>query len=97
MATRPGAPSGGRDGRRAAQGGGRGAGDAGDPATAAPSASAPDAALIAELPAESAVALRLRRARHPDSTIAVALGIPVQAVPVTLKIAQGKLDALARE
>lgn len=56
-----------------------------------------DAALVAELPDASAVALRLRRAGHPDATIAVALGIPVQAVPVTLGIAQAKLDALRRD
>jgi len=87
----------GRDGRRNAHDGGRGAGDAGDPAAAASSDSVPDAALIAELPVESAVALRLHRAGHPDATIGVALGIPVQAVPVTLQIAHGKLDALARE
>ncbi|QAY59885.1 hypothetical protein ET475_07690 [Microbacterium protaetiae] len=56
-----------------------------------------DLALIAELPDASAVALRLRRSGHPDTTIAVALGIPMQAVPVTLSIAQAKLDALRRE
>lgn len=71
---------------------------AGGPAVAASSGSVPDdAALIGDLPAASAVALRLRRAGHPDSTIAVALGIPAQAVPVTVGIAQAKLDALLRD
>jgi len=71
---------------------------AGGSGTAASPGPVPDeAALIAELPDASAVALRLRAAGHPDTTIAVALGIPVQAVPVTVGIARAKLDALRRE
>lgn len=74
---------------------------AGDSDTTASPGSVPAAAispeedaLIAELPHASAVALRLHSAGHPDATIAVALGIPALSVPVTLQIAQAKLDAL---
>lgn len=84
----------GRDRRRDSED----AGSTGNSGTDASPGPVPDeAALIAELPDASAVALRLRHAGHPDTTIAVALGIPVQAVPVTVGIAQAKLDALRRE
>lgn len=58
-------------------------------------AGARDAAGIAELPVELAVAIRLHRAGYVDDVIAAALDIPLQSVPVTLRIARGKLAQLA--
>lgn len=59
-----------------------------------PGGAAADAAHLAELPVGLAVALRLHDAGHADDVIAVALGIPVQSVPVTLRVARGKLAQL---
>ncbi|MDN5744065.1 MAG: hypothetical protein L0H31_02965 [Nocardioidaceae bacterium] len=53
--------------------------------------------LIDELPASLAVALRLRDAGHDDQTIADALGVPVESVQVSLRVAQLKLDELANQ
>jgi hypothetical protein len=47
-----------------------------------------------DLPTGHAVALRLRDAGADDDTIAKALGVPVEAVPGLLVIADGKLAAL---
>lgn len=51
--------------------------------------------LIAQLAEGLAVALRLHEAGESDETIATALGIPLQSVSSTLRIAESKLAALA--
>lgn len=55
------------------------------------------ARLVDQLQESLAVALRLSDAGHPDSTIACALGIPVQSVSVVLRVATAKLERLEEE
>ncbi|MGI8868949.1 MAG: hypothetical protein ACR2F6_08900 [Mycobacteriales bacterium] len=42
------------------------------------------------------MAVRLRDAGQQDDLIAVALGVPIQSVPVLLSVATGKLGRLAQ-
>ena len=55
------------------------------------------AELVDQLQESLAVALRLNDAGHPDSTIACALGLPVQSVSVVLRVATAKLAHLETE
>lgn len=52
--------------------------------------------LIDQLPAPYAVAVRLRRAGVPDSTIAVAAAVDEAAVAQLVHLAEAKLQTLAR-
>ena len=52
---------------------------------------------LLELATAHAVALRLRDAGADTASIALALGVPVEAVPRLLSIAESKLDTLLAE
>lgn len=55
---------------------------------------APDEALLGQLPAAHAVALRLDAAGHDHRLVATALGVPVESVPPLLAVARAKLARL---